>query len=44
MNKGIRTVVYPVQDVAKAKEPFRAVLRIEPYVATPYYVDFKVGT
>ncbi len=43
MNQGIRTVVYPVKDVAKAKELFRELLGIEPYADAPYYVGFKVG-
>ena len=31
MNKGIRTVVYPVKDLAKAKVLFRELLGVEPY-------------
>jgi predicted enzyme related to lactoylglutathione lyase len=42
MNKGIRTVVYPVRDIAKAKAVFRALLGKEPYADDPYYVGFKV--
>lgn len=43
MNKGIRTVVYPVKDLAKAKVLFRELLGVEPYADAPYYVGFKVG-
>lgn len=43
MNKGIRTVVYPVKDIAKAKALFRELLGVEPYADNPYYVGFKVG-
>lgn len=43
MNQGIRTVVYPVQDIAKAKVFFRELLGVEPYADDPYYVGFKVG-
>jgi predicted enzyme related to lactoylglutathione lyase len=43
MNKGIRTVVYPVKDVANAKALFRELLGKEPYADDPYYVGFKVG-
>jgi len=43
MNKGIRTVVYPVQDMAKAKALFRELLGKEPYADNPYYVGFKFG-
>jgi predicted enzyme related to lactoylglutathione lyase len=43
MNQGIRTVVYPVKDIAGAKAFFRELLGIEPYADSPYYVGFKVG-
>jgi len=43
MNKGIRTVVYPVKDIARAKEVFRELLGVEPYADAPYYVGFQVG-
>ncbi len=42
MNQGIRTVVYPVKDIAKAKAFFRELLGVEPYADAPYYVGFKV--
>jgi predicted enzyme related to lactoylglutathione lyase len=43
MNQGIRTVVYPVKDLAKAKVLFRELLGVEPYADAPYYVGFKIG-
>jgi predicted enzyme related to lactoylglutathione lyase len=43
MNKGIRNVVYPVKDIARAKVLFRELLGVEPYADAPYYVGFKVG-
>ena len=43
MNKGIKTVVYPVNDMAKAKAVFRELLGKEPYADDPYYVGFKLG-
>jgi predicted enzyme related to lactoylglutathione lyase len=43
MNQGIKTVVYPVKDVAKAKARFSALLGVEPYADEAYYVGFKVG-
>jgi predicted enzyme related to lactoylglutathione lyase len=43
MNKGIKTVVYPVQDISRAKALFRELLGKEPYADDPYYVGFKVG-
>ena len=44
MNQGIRTVIYPVKDVARAKALFRELLGVEPYADSPYYVGFKVGS
>jgi predicted enzyme related to lactoylglutathione lyase len=43
MNKGIKTVIYPVKNVAQAKALFHKLLGVEPYAAQPYYVGFKVG-
>ncbi len=40
---GLRTVVYKVPDLAKAKEWYARVLEIEPYFAEPFYVGFRVG-
>ncbi len=42
MNQGIRTVVYPVKDITKAKALYRQLLGVEPYVDEAYYVGFKV--
>ena len=43
MNKGIKTVIYPVKDITKSKTVFRELLGVEPYADQPYYVGFKVG-
>ena len=43
MNKGIKTVLYPVKDMAQAKEQFRKLLEVEPYADQPYYVGFKIN-
>ena len=43
MNHGIRTVIYPVKDVGRAKGLFGKLLGSEPNVDQPYYVGFKVG-
>jgi len=43
MNKGIRSIIYPVKDMAQAKTLFRTLLDVEPYADSPYYVGFKVG-
>jgi predicted enzyme related to lactoylglutathione lyase len=43
MNKGIKTVIYPVKDVIEAKTLFHKLLGVEPYADQPYYVGFKIG-
>lgn len=43
MNQGIRTVIYPVKDIARAKTLFSKLLGVEPYADAPYYVGFRVG-
>ena len=43
MNQGVKTVIYPVGDLASAKAAFRELLGVEPYADAPYYVGFKVG-
>jgi len=43
MNQGIRTVIYPVKDIAQAKTLFSKLLGVEPYVDEAYYVGFKIG-
>lgn len=43
MTPGLRTVVYPVTDVAAAKSLYAQMLGLEPYVDEPYYVGFNLG-
>ena len=43
MNQGIKTIIYPVTDLAQAKATFQTFLGVEPYADSPYYVGFKVG-
>ena len=43
MNKGIKTIIYPANDVTQAKTLFRKLLGVEPYADQPYYVGFKIG-
>ena len=40
---GLRTVIYPVADLAAAKEWFTALLGFGPYFDEPFYVGFNVG-
>ena len=41
--QGIRTMIYPVKDIAQAKALFRKLLGVEPYMDEAYYVGFRVG-
>lgn len=43
MNKGIKTIIYPVKDLDRAKALYTKLLGVEPYVDSAYYVGFKVG-
>jgi predicted enzyme related to lactoylglutathione lyase len=43
MNQGVRTIIYPVKDMARAKMQFRTLLGVDPYGDQPYYIGFKVG-
>jgi catechol 2,3-dioxygenase-like lactoylglutathione lyase family enzyme len=40
---GLRTVVYYVPDVERAKQWYCSVLGIDPYFDEPFYVGFNVG-
>jgi len=43
MNQGIRTVIYPVKDIAQAKTLYNKLLGVEPIMDEAYYVGFRVG-
>lgn len=43
MSEGIKTVIYPVSDLARAKAMFGAVLGAAPVMDEPYYVQFNAG-
>ncbi|HEY6977572.1 MAG TPA: VOC family protein [Chitinophagaceae bacterium] len=43
MNKGIKTVLYPVKDIDQSKTVFRKLLEVEPYADQPYYVGFRIN-
>jgi predicted enzyme related to lactoylglutathione lyase len=43
MIQGLRTVVYPVTNLADATAWYRRVLERDPYFDEPYYVGFEVG-
>jgi predicted enzyme related to lactoylglutathione lyase len=41
--QNIKLIVYPVKDIEKAKAFYGKFLDAEPYVASPYYVGYRVG-
>jgi predicted enzyme related to lactoylglutathione lyase len=41
--RGLRTVIYPVGDLAKGKAWYTKILGAEPYFDQPYYVGYAVG-
>jgi predicted enzyme related to lactoylglutathione lyase len=43
MIKGLRTVIYHVPDLGKAKSWYSRVTGVEPYFDQPYYVGYSVG-
>jgi predicted enzyme related to lactoylglutathione lyase len=43
MIKGLRTVSYPVTDLARAKDWYAEVFGTQPYFDQPYYAGFAVG-
>ena len=43
MFQGLRTVIYGVDDLEKAKAWYSTVLGIQPYFDQPFYVGFNVG-
>ena len=43
MNQGMRLLVYPVKDIAKAKAFYSELLGVEPYADAPYYVGFRIS-
>ena len=43
MNKGVKTILYPVKEISEAKTVFGKLLGVDPYADQPYYVGFKVG-
>lgn len=43
MLKGLRTVIYKVDDLAAAKKWYTSLLGFGPYFDEPFYVGFNVG-
>ena len=42
MTEGMKTIIYPVKDLARAKAIFGGLLGVAPQVDTPHYVGFGV--
>ena len=42
MDHGIKTIIFPVRDLASAKVLYGTALGVEPYADAPYYVGFRV--
>jgi len=42
MTSGMKTIVYPVKDLAEAKALYETLLGVEPYVDEEYYVGFRL--
>jgi predicted enzyme related to lactoylglutathione lyase len=42
MTKGIKTFIYPVKNLAKAKTLYSKLLGVQPYMNEAYYVGFNV--
>jgi predicted enzyme related to lactoylglutathione lyase len=43
MTSGIKTVIYPVKDLAQAKTLYGTLSGVEPYADEAYYVGFRVA-
>ena len=43
MNKGIETILYPVNDLNQTKKLFNQLLETTPIVDQPYYVGYRIG-
>ena len=42
MTEGIKTIMYPVTDLARARTLYSRLVGVEPYMDEPYYLDFNV--
>ena len=42
MTEGVKTIMYPVTDLAKAKTLYGKLVGVEPYMYEAYYVGFNV--
>ena len=42
MTEGVKTIIYPVTDLARAKTLYSELVGVEPYMDEAYYVGFNV--
>jgi predicted enzyme related to lactoylglutathione lyase len=42
MTEGVKTIMYPVTDLAQAKALYGELVGVQPYMDEPYYVGFNV--
>lgn len=42
MNHGVQTIIFPVNDLAKTKALYGALLGVEPYADAPYYLGYQI--
>lgn len=43
MTDGVKTIIYPVKDLDRAKALYGALLGVPPVMDEPYYVGYRVG-
>jgi predicted enzyme related to lactoylglutathione lyase len=43
MNQGLKTIIYPVKDIARAKALYNKLLGVEPIMDQPYYVGYRLA-
>lgn len=43
MTPELKTIIYPVKDLDRAKAVFSEVLGVDPYADEPYYVGFRLA-
>ncbi len=43
MTSGLKTIIYPVTDIAKAKAVYGELLGVEPSMDEPYYVQYNAA-
>ena len=43
MSQEMKTIIYPVKDIARAKKLFAALLGVQPTVDQPYYAGFETA-